>query len=644
MPEIGYAAIVLAGLLTAYAIAAALLGRQQPPYLASARWSAVAIFLLLTVAVAMLEVALVTHDFSVLYVAENNASTTPLLFSIAGLWGGLGGSILFWAWLLAGLIAAIGRGYRGRADLLPLVLAIQFGVLAFFLLVMIGPANPFERLLPAPAEGAGLNPLLQNHPLMLVHPPMLYVGFVGLTAPYAFAMAALIAQRAQDEWLILTRRWTLAAWTALFAGIVVGAWWSYEVLGWGGFWGWDPVENASLMPWLTATALVHSAMVQEHRRMLRGWNLTLVIVTFLLTIVGTFLTRSGILSSVHAFAQSPVGMMFLAFIALALFFSLYLLLRKQPPGEEAALDSYASRESAFLVSNFLFVAFAFVVFVGTIFPLLSEAIGGEKISVGPPFFAQVNVPIALGLLVLMGLGPMLPWRRARGPQLVRDVIAPATASLVAALVAAALSLGGAGVVAAIAVLAFVVAATLQEFYLGARARQRGTGERFPVALFGVFARNRRRYGGYVAHLGIVIVAVGLLGSTAFMVEAERSVQPGQTIRLGRYTLRFEAMEERQAPDRRIVAARFTVLNGGRPIAVMRPSSNYYPGRDTPIATPNVRSTVFEDLYLVLIKVDQGSATLRAMVHPLASWVWTGGGVLVLGAVIAMWPRRRLAVS
>src|SRR5690606_7807764 len=439
---------------------------------------------------------------SVSYVAQVGSRSTPLFFTVISLWSALEGSILFWGWVLAAYTAAAVYLHRDRpGPLVPCANATLLVIGAFFYMLLIGPANPFGRVWPVPLDGPGPSPLLQNHLLMAVHPPLLYLGYVGMSVPFAFAVGALLSGELDDGWIRMTRRWTIAAWSFLSIAIVAGMWWVYEVLGWGGYWGWDPVENASFMPWLTATAFLHSVMVQERRDMLKVWNLGLIVSTFLLTILGTFLTRSGIVSSVHAFAQGTIGYYFLGFIAIGLIASLALLAgRGEALRSEGALDAVASRETVFLVNNLLLTAFTFTVLLGTLFPIVAEAVRGVKVSVGAPFFNRMTVPLCVALLFLIGVGPALPWRRATADQLRRGLVPPAAAAVLVAGLSVVFGVRAFYTVLAFAFGAFALVANVNEFVTGVRARRRAHGEGVLTALARLVRSNPRRYGGYTAHL------------------------------------------------------------------------------------------------------------------------------------------------
>jgi len=630
--------------------------RLRRPELVRGAYAAVYVnFGLLLVAALAMVWALVTHDFSVSYVAQVGSRTTPTFYTIISLWGALEGSILFWGLVLAGFSAvAIWRGTRipqgprrtetaDTQQLMPYAAAILLGIGAFFYLLLVMPANPFLPVSPVPADGPGPNPLLQNHVLMAVHPPLLYLGYVGMSVPFAFAMGALLAGVPGGAWVRLTRRWTTMAWTFLTAAIIAGMWWSYEVLGWGGYWAWDPVENASFLPWLTATAFLHSAMVEERRGMLRVWNLSLITATFALTILGTFLTRSGILSSVHAFAEGEIGYWFLGFIALVLIFSLSLVAGRSDQLHTAGrLDAVASRETAFLLNNLLFSVFTFTVLLGTLFPLVAEAVRGVKVSVGEPFFNSMTLPICMALLFLMGVGPALPWRVSSRDALRRELAIPAAIALVVAIATALLPGGSVYAVITFAFGAFALAVNVRQFMTGAKARMRAHGEAPPVALGRLIAGNRRRYGGYLAHIGAITVAVSVAASSAFKAETEATLRKGETMSLRGHTIRLDEMWGRQEPQRFVLGATVSVLREGAASGQMDPRLNFYNTSEQPIATPAVRSRASGDLYLNLMAVerDGSTATIRMIVEPLVPWIWAGGFIIVIGAVISMWPTRR----
>ncbi|MDR7611132.1 MAG: cytochrome c-type biogenesis CcmF C-terminal domain-containing protein [Armatimonadota bacterium] len=604
-----------------------------------------------TGAVALLEWALIGGDFSIRYVAATTNRTTPLAFRVAALWGALEGSLLLWTWLLAALTAGVAVRTRAPAPRLWRgTVGVLLGLCAFFLLLLVGPADPFARVPTPPADGTGLNPLLQNHPLMILHPPLLYLGFVGMAVPYAFALGSLLAGRDAEDWVVVSRPWTLGAWTALTAGLVLGARWSYDVLGWGGYWAWDPVENAALLPWLTATALVHSAMAQVRRGVLRAWTVVLAAATFWLTLFGTFVTRSGVLASVHAFTQSAIGPALLAGLAAVTVGTLAALAWRVPDVRDAgSVASVASRDALMVFNNALLLAMAATVFVGTVFPLAVDVATGQKVTVGPPFFNRAITPLGLVLLALMGAGTVLRWGRS-SPADLRRLARTGGLAAVAASAAAAAGLRAPVALVAVGAVAFVALAQLDELARGVRALHRG-GRPVPAAMAELVLRHRHRYAGYVVHLGMAVVVAGIVGSQAARLEVHRALRVGEVIRVGPYALRVDELRAGTYPDRLVVWAPVSVADGGTalaasrdqaPAAVLRPSQNFYRHARTPVPTPGVRSTWREDLYVVLLGFDPGAQTvvLRVVISPLVSWIWAGGAIMIVGGGLALWPPRR----
>ena len=629
---LGTAGIVLgvaASLLGALTLGVGL--RRKRPALLEAGWSYSLLVLLgAVVAVIAMQRALITRDFSVSFVHDNGSSRTPRLFNIATMWSALEGSILLWALILAGFTVHVARKFRRRlAD--PLVgwaLLTMFVVCAFFFLLMLAPANPFQSVsVPAGYDGPGPNPLLQEHLLMAFHPPMLYLGYVGFTVPFAFAVAALVTGRLGEGWLIETRRATLLAWGFLTIGIILGAWWSYEVLGWGGYWGWDPVENASLLPWLTGTAYLHSVMVQERRAMLRVWNLSLLCATFSLTILGTFLTRSGVLESVHAFSDSDIGAWLLTFFGLVVAVTLGLIGwrgdRLRAPGR---IDSPLSREGAFLANNVLFAAFAFVVLLGTVFPLLLEALQDRPVSVGRPYFDRMTTPIGIVLLFLMAIAPVLPWRKASTELLSQRLLWPAWAGALTLFVVVALGGRGWAPILAFALAGFAGGAAVRQVALATRRQ----GWR------GFLGRTN---GGMIVHLGVIIVAVAIAASGSYEHEVEARYEPGQTRVVGGHEITY--LDTREVEERNRTATKVRVrIDGGQ---VYEPALSRYPGFGSLIGTPSVKTGFKEDVYLTITRLPDapdGAVTLRVIIQPMALWLWIGGGVMAFGTVLAAWPGRR----
>src|SRR5881275_905231 len=616
----------------------------------SARHAVFAMCGALLVAVVSLEWALFQHDFNVEYVAAYTSRNLPIFYTWSALYAGQKGSLLFWATVLSvfGSLALV-LTPRRHAELLPTVAGVVSLVASFFISVMLfGHANPFQRLPYTPLDGSGLNPQLQN-PGMVFHPPMLYLGYISITIPFAFAIAALLAKRLDADWLVAIRKWTLLSWLFLSIGICLGMWWAYVELGWGGYWAWDPVENASLLPWLTMTAFLHSVMVQEKRGMLKKWNLALIIGSWLLSIFGTFITRSGVISSVHSFTQSSVGYFFLAFLIVAGTASFALYTSRLPLlAAEARLESMVSREASFLFNNLLFIGIAFSVLWGTLFPILSELVQGTKVTVGPPFFNQVNIPLGLALLALTGIGPLIAWRRASVPNLQRQFAVPATAGGFTLLVLLVGGMRDLYALLAIALGGFVAATIMQEFARGARARHRQYGEAYPLALTRLLGRNRRRYGGYIVHTGIVILFVAFAGM-AFKTETEATLRPGESAVLKSpygwtYTFTHLGVSQYDALNRQVTAATLEIGRDGKRLGVLTTEKRQHVdglGRPTfqPSTEVGIRSDLREDLYVVLGGVVNGTeqAVFRFTINPLVWWVWYGGMIVAVGGLIVMWP-------
>ena len=644
MVDVGSFALAIAWVLAIYAIGMSLTGalRRKRELVASAENASLAVWGFVVIAVAALLHALVTHDFNIEYVAHYSSSTLPLNYTIAALWGGQAGSLLFWSLILTSMAAVVILQNREKnRELMPYVNATLMVIALFFLSMLMFVTPPFQRLAFTPAEGRDLNPLLQNY-WMTIHPPSLYTGYVGCAVPFAFAMAALATGKLDDVWIRTTRRWTLLAWFFLSLGNLFGAEWAYLVLGWGGYWAWDPVENAAFMPWLTCTAFLHSVMIQEKKNMLKVWNMVLVILTFALTIFGTFLTRSGVISSVHSFTQSGLGPFFMGFLGIVLAVSLGLLFWRLPLlKSENQLDSMLSRESAFLLNNLILVGIAFSVFWGTVFPVISEAVRGIKITVGPPFFNRVNAPLGLVLLFLTGVGPVIAWRRASARNLQKNFLIPLALGFVTGA-----GLFGAGVrhyyaIVSFSLCAFVSATIVMEFYRGVSARRAMVGENVATALAHLISKNRRRYGGYIIHVGMVMMFLAITGTSAFKQEQQITVKPGDTFPVGGYTLRYEGVEPRETPHIAYLTARVAVLKDGKQIDTLMPEKRFYKKPEQPTTEVAIRSTLGGDLYLVLGSFDEASrmATIQAYVNPLIGFLWWGGIVLAIGTGVTIWPAR-----
>ena len=644
MVDVGALAIAIAWVFALYAVGMSLAGAywRKRDFIASGENASLAVWGLTCIATAALLHALVTHDFNFEYVAHYSSTTLPIQYTIAALWGGQAGSLLFWALLLTSMTAVVLLQNReSNREFMPYVNATLMTVAVFFLSMVLFITPPFQRLAFTPAEGQDLNPLLQNY-WMTIHPPALYLGFVACAVPFAFAIAALCTGKLGDVWIRSTRRWTLFAWFFLSMGNLFGAEWAYLVLGWGGYWAWDPVENAAFMPWLTCTAFLHSVMIQEKKNMLKVWNMVLVILTFLLTIFGTFLTRSGVISSVHSFTQSGLGPFFMGFLALMGVLSVGLVLWRLPLlKSENQLDSMLSRESAFLLNNLVLVGIAFAVFWGTIFPVISEAVRGVKITVGPPFFNRVNAPLGLILLFLTGVGPVIAWRRASARNLQKNFLLPVAIGLGSGLALFAAGMRHFSALLSFSLCAFVMVTIVVEFYRGVRARQAMVGENALTALVRLVGKNRRRYGGYIVHVGMVMMFLAITGTSAFREEKQITVKPGDSFPLGGYTLRYDGATGRDTPHISYLVGTVAILKDGKQIDTLHPEKRFYKKPEQPTTEVAIRSTLGGDLYLVLGAYDNASrtATIQAYVNPLVGFLWWGGIVLALGTVVTIWPTR-----
>ena len=701
MLNLGRAALSLALLIAAYGIAASLYGARsgRRPWVDSGRRAVYALAAVLTVAFVVLEAAFLRSDFSFAVVASHSSTTTPTFYKAAAMWSSQEGSLLLWVWLLSlwsSLVLFLTR--RRLREIAPYATAVLLGFAAFFAALVVFLANPFSLASPVPAEGTGLQPLLR-HPSMMIHPPLLYSGYTLFTVPFAFAVGALITRRVDAEWIRATRRFALSAWLFLGIGILIGARWSWSELGWGGYWAWDPVENASLMPWLTGTAFIHSIMMQEKRGMMKVWNAALVLATGVLAILGTFLVRSGILESIHAFGGSTLGRPFLVLIAVLMVGSVVLVAnRRADLRSEARLESLLSRESMFVLNNVVLVGLCFVIFWGTFFPLISEAVSGQKSSVGPPWFDRYTVPLAILLVLLSGLGPVIAWRRATATNARRGLRGPVVVAAVTA-VGLALVAGVATRPFALAMFstgAFAAAVVVQEFWRGTRARRAGSGEAAPAALLSLVRRNRRRYGGYLVHLGMAVIFVGVAASSAFQRVHDVRLSPNQTARIDGYDVRYRRATSALSNEKLTLGAVLDVSRDGRHVATLTTTRGYYPALDAGLgpvgryfdgeATSEVgmRAGLRRDIWTAVqpdisamrsmidgldkrfplasgrskglllaalaarYEIAPPPASFRLIVSPLVEWIWLGGAIAGFGGLIALWPalspvRRRVAV-
>jgi cytochrome c-type biogenesis protein CcmF len=638
LADLGRAALVVTlGLVLYAAVAGAYAAaRRRRRLAASAQNALVAAFGSTAVAAAVLAAALLRHDFSFQYVADHTSRHLPAVYTLSAFWGGQAGSLLLWLLVLAGYsAAAVLLNRRGARDLVVWVVPVLAGIASFFAFLLVAVASPFVTQTPV-LDGAGLTPSLQN-PYMVAHPPMLYLGYVGLSVPFAFAMGALLSRRTDERWIVATRRWTLSAWAFLGIGQLLGSHWAYVEVGWGGYYAWDPVENAALMPWLAATAFLHSVMIQEKKGMLKVWNMLLVVLAFCLSIFGTFLTRSGVIQSIHSFTQSSIGPWFLGFICVVTAASIGLVLLRLPLLQaKTRLESPISREATFLYNNLLLVALCLTILWGVAFPILSQAVRGETLTIGKPYYDFFLRAFGLPLLLLMAIGPLVAWRRSSGRALLRAVAVPGTIAVVVGAVLVALGAGSSrpGLVA-YTFSAFVLASIGVEFWRGTRALGSFTQ---------LVSRNRRRYGGYVVHASVVCLAIGVAGSSAYGSTREQKLRPGETLSIARYHVTYTGLERRQAANATEVRAKL-VANGH----AMTAGKNIYPAEQTTSNEVGIRTDWLrgEDLYVIADQIDpNGTVYFKVLVKPLVNLIWLAGFVFVLGSLIALWPdareQRRLA--
>ena len=674
--DLGLITLAIAALTAIYSFVMAILGgtQKRPDFVESARRAAVLVMPLLTLACLTIIYSNLTDNYSLEYTYRVSNSTTPTFLRITALWGGQNGSILFWNWLMSLYIFFVFlRSWKSNRDLLPWVIAVSIGTQAFFILLTIFFANPFARLYADAAgnvsaavfqpaglvpysapDGQGLNPLLR-HPGMIIHPPMLYLGFVGLVIPFAYAMAALIAKNKTDSWIRAMRRPTLIAWLFLSLGLLLGARWAYDVLGWGGYWGWDPVENSALLPWLTTTAFLHSVIIQEKRGMFKIWNMILIVLSFCLMVLGTFVTRTGVISSVHSFARSSLGVPFLGFTAVVLVGSFALIaLRSDLLKSENKLESLLSREAMFLLNNFLFMTLTFTVFVGTYYSMFSELFVGDKLTVGPPVYNQLIGPQVAALVLLMGIGPLVAWHKSSTEALGRMTWKPAVLAVAVMVLFFVAGINQIFVVIGFGLVTFSLAITVMEYWRGTRARHKLSHENYFQALTHLIERNRRRYGGYMVHLGVLIMGIGIIGSLNYQVQTQRSLAPGGQMQVGPYTITYERaltcdpstgqMSSDCAPwytergqDVAVVAGYMTVQKAGQAPVRVAPYREIFLNGTGELTPPGVLSTVGEDLYLLFLGEQSGFGTIKAYINPLIQFLWAGGIILVIGTIVAMWP-------
>ncbi|MGE5463602.1 MAG: heme lyase CcmF/NrfE family subunit, partial [Syntrophothermus sp.] len=662
---IGFFTLAITFLVTLYSIFAAVYGERtkNAAFVESARRAMLLTWPLLTFTALTLIYLLVNNHYEVQFVYEVTSRSMPTYLKVTAWWGGQSGSLLFWSWLMSAFASLVTlRKWDRDREFLPWVIVVCSVTMAFFIGMNIFFENPFALLyqtfaginahtfppansiLFTPADGRGLNPLLR-HPGMVIHPPMLYLGFVSFVIPYAFAMAALITGRTDDRWIRITRRWTLWAWLFLSFGLVLGGRWAYDVLGWGGYWGWDPVEIAAFMPWLTGTAFLHSVMIQEKRGMLKHWNMLLVILTYDLVIFGTFLTRSGVLSSVHAFAQSAIGPFFFAFIGLTFITSLGLIFyRWGDLASETKMTSMLSREALFLLNNLLFMSILVVCFWGVIYPLISELFTGAKVTVGPPFYERATAPLFASLMLLMGVAPLSAWGHSTLQTLGRTIWKPALVALALIVLLYFTYTQNLGALLGFFLVALVLLVTIYEYWRGARARQRSQSENILTAFWNLTGRNRRRYGGYIIHISMMLMAIGILGIEIFQVETQGRIGVGQSLDVSNYTITYRQLAswDDQPKGVNYTRAVVDVYKNGIYLGELHPRKDYYYDSQQNMTIPGERATLRDDLYVLLIDwepADTTGATFKVFVNPLVNWLWIGSLVFLAGVIIAAWPEK-----
>lgn len=666
--EIGYGALLISFLISLYAIFASIYGeiKNRPRWVDSARRAMILTFPVLTIATVSLIALLVSGHYEVSYVASVTSDSMPTYLKITALWGGQAGSLVFWSWLMSAFASLVMlRKWDRDRELLGWVIATTMITLAFFLSLSVLFENPFMRtwwaadgnlikqmfqpaggFLYNPGEGGGLNPLLR-HFGMVIHPPLLYLGFVSFVIPFAFAISSLINGRSDDRWIQISRRWTIWAWLFLSLGLILGGRWAYDVLGWGGYWAWDPVEVAALLPWLAATPFLHSVMIQEKRGMMKHWNMFLIILTYGMMIFGTFLTRSGAVTSVHSFSQSKIGPYFLAFTVLTVLGSLILLfINWSNLKSETKMRSWLSREGLFLINNFLFLIILFIcIWLSVVFPIISELFAGNKVSFGPEFFETMTGPFWLSILILMGVAPMSAWRASTAKSLGRNIWKPAVAAVIVVVIIALLGITNIAAILSFWALLFIVFITVYEFYRGTKAKMRTSGETALVSLGQLINRNRRRYGGYIIHLGVVFISMGIIGLEIFQSETQATIGLGDSITLGSYVARFDDLDVYRTIDgsnMQIAEASLTVFKDGKPVGIVTPRVDYYLESGQPMTIPGVRSTLEDDFYVILVdweEISTNSATFKIFHNPLVKWLWIGTYVFVFGTFIAAWPTK-----
>ena len=649
--ELGHMAVITALVIALIGLIAPLAGirKKSGVWIEIGRQAVTLNFFLLTIGVAAMIYSYLTQDYSVKYVWATSNSRLPVFYKVAGLWGGHEGSLLLWAWILSFYcMAAVWIHWKTQPVVIPYLIAMESLILTGFLLLILFLSNPFERIFPVPPDGRDLNPLLQD-PAMVGHPPMLYLGYVGLSIPFCFAMAALFSGRLGEEWIKVTQRWTLIAWMALTTGILLGGYWAYYELGWGGYWGWDPVENAAFMPWLIATAFLHSVMVQETRKMFKVWNLFLIILAFSLSLIGTFLVRSGVLSSVHSFAADPGrGLFILGFLSFMLLLSFgTLIFRSGKLKSLIQMDSMVSRESLFLFNNLFFLVAMITVFIGTLYPLLTEALKFKKVSVGPPYYNTVFMPVALGLIFLMGAGPYIPWRRASWENLKSQFQVPILFAVATGLLSFLAGIHDLYALAGLTVVAFALASILLDFSRLSAFWSRMRKVNWIQGLYVAFRQNPRRFAGIITHIGVLVMVVGIIFSTIYQTEKVVVLKPGESVRLNSFTIELTRLYETVGPNWVAQEGAFNLYQDNRLISEMHPQKRVYSVTQTPTTETALHQIYMGHVFLTIPEVapDGSWARVRALYNPLVLWVWYGGGIMILGGFLNIFrPRRKEVFS
>ncbi|MFI5303494.1 MAG: heme lyase CcmF/NrfE family subunit [Nitrospiria bacterium] len=649
--EIGHLAVIIALVLAILGIVSPLVGirMQKGVWIEVGKQAVTLNFILLSIGMATMIYSYVAQDYSVKYIWATSNSKLPIFYKIAGLWGGHEGSLLLWAWILSlYCMAAVWIHWKTQPVVIPYLIAMESLILSGFLLLILFLSNPFERIFPVPSDGRDLNPLLQD-PAMVGHPPMLYLGYVGLSIPFCFAMAALFSGRLGEEWIKVTQRWTLLAWMALTTGILLGGYWAYYELGWGGYWGWDPVENAAFMPWLIATAFLHSVMVQETRKMFKVWNLFLIILAFSLSLIGTFLVRSGVLSSVHSFASDPGrGVFILGFLSFMLLLSFgTLIFRSGKLKSQIQMDSMVSRESIFLFNNLFFLVAMITVFIGTLYPLLTEALKLKKVSVGPPYYNAVFMPVALGLVLLMGVGPYIPWRKASWDNFKAHFLSPALIAFAALILFFIAGIHDLYALGGLSVVCFVLSSILLDFAKISSFWSRQRHINFAQGFYAAFRQNPRRLAGIITHIGVLIMIVGIIFSTIYQTEKVVILKPGESVTLNSFKIELVRLYETVGPNWVAQEGSFNLYQNNTLISEMHPQKRIYTVTQTPTTETALHQIYMGHVFLTIPEVapDGSWARVRALYNPLVLWVWYGGGVMIIGALLNVFrPRRKEVYS